>query len=593
MHICYFKMNQTQMGSGFLKKYIELLIFIIISWGHIQCGLITSTDSRSVIPSAISLVSEGNFELTEFPELTTKIHSVEEINGKRYNWYPMGEPILAAPLVYLLTHAFDENLVYISYLKVEKLVASVIVAICGIIVFHMLLAMELNFWTSFIGTMIFAFATSALSTGSRAMWQHAPTMLCILATIRILQASERKASLIQYAAFPVAFSYVCRPTNSIFVLLMTGFVFWKYRSFFIPYMIIACLIAISFIALNLYIHGNILSSYYRISIASNRHFFSALFAILISPNRGFFFWHPLFVFSVLGVWIAFTKRTVKSYETIFLCHFLIFSLIIASFSFWWGSHSVGPRFYTDMVPYGIYFLGLFLKELATLAPIAKRLSISFLTLTVLTSTSIHVWAASNTKPMLTAMDWNVYPNNIDLNIERIWDINDLQFLRGTDFALTSGEMRYKMRDTAATFNLKLREIKLKEEMAFNSPDTVIKFDDGWSSAEGKFRWSIGSSCGIFFNIDESMLNQDRTDVKLEVFAESNKMQKITVLLNGHRLCRQTLNGGRVEEIKCSFAKKYLRSDTTNYLVFDVSNPSKPNKFDQRDLGLALYGFDFK
>ena len=80
----------------------------------------------------------------------------------------------------------------------------------------------------------------------------------------------------------------------------------------------------------------------------------AILQVLFSSRHGFFFWHPLFIFSLLGL-ILFYKKD-RSLSIYFLLLFL-FQVIINAIPFnWWAGSSFGYRRLLDLLP--LYILGL-------------------------------------------------------------------------------------------------------------------------------------------------------------------------------------------------------------------------------------------
>jgi len=100
-------------------------------------------------------------------------------------------------------------------------------------------------------------------------------------------------------------------------------------------------------------------------------------------------------------------------------------LVICSFPHWWGGHSVGPRFFSDMVPYLLYFFGLTLTRLDSLPRRSRAFAGWALTVAVAFSFFVAYRAANNLGPYA----WNSVPVNVDVEPSRIWDWEDPQFLR--------------------------------------------------------------------------------------------------------------------------------------------------------------------
>ena len=101
-------------------------------------------------------------------------------------------------------------------------------------------------------------------------------------------------------------------------------------------------------------------------------------------------------------------------------------LTIASFRDWGGGHSFGPRYFTDIVPYLIYFLIPVLSYLRRAEGLVKRVSVFFLCLCIAASLFAHYRCANSRE----VFGWNGHPTDVTFHHERNWDWGDIQFLRG-------------------------------------------------------------------------------------------------------------------------------------------------------------------
>lgn len=97
---------------------------------------------------------------------------------------------------------------------------------------------------------------------------------------------------------------------------------------------------------------------------------------------------------------------------------------ISSFDNWYGGWSLGPRFFTDMTPYLAWFLVPVFE--ASRLWSSRWWKIVFGTALIL-STLIHFRYVTSIYPFM----WNGKPTAIVQAPERVWDLSDLQVLRGT------------------------------------------------------------------------------------------------------------------------------------------------------------------
>ena len=403
------------------------------------------SDSRWSVYVALSVIREGNTNLDEYAELIASHdnYAVLEADGHLHSLFPLGTPLLAIPAVFaadrlsplLLNLDLHEHMRVVRdriAANLELFNASFFAAAASVVIYW-IGRLYLDRIRSLVLVFIFAFCTSMWSTASRALWQHGPSVLMLSIALYLLLAAEKKPRLVQFASLPLAYAYVIRPTNSISILFLTAYVFIAFRRYFPKYLFWAALIAMPFVLSNFIIYGSIFSPYYlpqRLDLFSPT-IREALAGNLISPARGLFIYSPIFLFSIYGIFLK-IKKSQFGLLDLALTGILFFHwLAISSFPHWNGGHSFGPRFFTDMLPYLIYYLIPVLMAIPDPATF-RTLPLSLLfTILLLFSFFIHLRGA--TQPS-AASGWNRGYENIveDINSapQRVWDWSDLQFLRG-------------------------------------------------------------------------------------------------------------------------------------------------------------------
>ena len=431
---------------------ILVSIFFSVFISHLSSRNINSSDSKWSIPTALSIIKEGNTDLDEYKEMLEKsnYYTIERIDGHYYTPYPIGVSIIAIPFVYAIEKSLDilsstvrklgkyytkdreysppDSFSIVSIAPgIELFIASFIVAVNAIFIYlicHRFVERKSSLLISFI----FAFCTSAWSIASRGLWQHGPSMLLLTITLYLILLSKNKPGLIQFTSIPLVFSYVVRPTNSISIFLLTVFVLIQYRRYFLRYFLWAMTVTIPFALFNLSVYHSFLSPYYKLwrLLRLDPEFFGALGGNLISPSRGLFVFSAILVFSLYGIILKINERKFETLDCFLLSIILLHWVTISSFPNWWGGHSFGPRYFSDMVPYFIYFLIPAVTGILTFKGAKRIIIVSLFLCCVLSSFLIHYRGAT---------DWDVYvwnnqPVNIDENPARVWDWHDIQFLRG-------------------------------------------------------------------------------------------------------------------------------------------------------------------
>ncbi len=427
-----------------------VLLFLTIYITHVLCPVISSGDSRWSIFCAYSLITEGNLNLDEYAdELEEHAHyAVDTFNGHQYNLFPFGTSILAAPFVLVLdsvsrlvltafpaletrmlkhcSKPIDEITVLTLYWRVELLIACFFVAAASLFI-YLIARRFLEKHYALVLVFIFAYCTSTWSSSSRALWQHGPSAFMLSMALYLILLADKKPAIIQFSSLPLAYAYIIRPTNSIPIMLLSAYVLYKHRPYFVRYLLWSLPVAVPFMAYNLYVYGWILAPYYAPKrLGASDTFGEALIGLLISPARGLFIYTPIFLLVFAGMAIRVRKKCFGALDSALASLFVLHWLALASFQPWWAGHSFGPRFFADLTPFYVYFLIPVFQLLPQLPRARKRLLGCALTLCVAISFLIHFRGATS----LDCHAWNQVPVLVDEAPSRLWDWKDPPFLRG-------------------------------------------------------------------------------------------------------------------------------------------------------------------
>lgn len=415
------------------------LVFIVDFWG---CKVSSSFDSRWAIHTTMSLLKEGNLDLDEYQQLieAEQYYGVYRINGHLYNVYPPGASLLALPYVAFMETFYKRTLALnlAEYIGIhfprglEIFIASQFVAFTAVLIYLIGMLFLEQRRAALLLAGIFAFGTSAWSTASRALWQHGPSALMLALALYLFLLAQKypryAVFCIPLASLPLAFSFIIRPTNSVPILLLTLLIAAQYRKSLLWYGLGCVGVLAPFGLWNLAVYHALLPPYYLAGSQLRFHLglVEGLLGTLFSPSRGLFTFTPILLLAVYGIILKIRQRRMKFLDytllTLLVCHWALTS----AHPHWWGGHSYGPRYFTDVLPYFIYFLIPVLEELLRRNNRQKPgLAICFGGL-LLISVLIHWRGATN----WDVHYWNTIPVNVDDQPSRVWDWGDLQFLRG-------------------------------------------------------------------------------------------------------------------------------------------------------------------
>ena len=152
--------------------------------------------------------------------------------------------------------------------------------------------------------LILFFCTSAWSTAGRSLWPHGPTMLVLCLALYLLLLSEKKPRLTPLIALPLAFSFIVRPSNAVFIVVFSAYILLKRPRQFPLYALVGLLTAAPWFFYNLSLYGNWLPLYYAPSrFAGSSDILVHVLGHLVSPERGVLIYTPLFLFCAYGIYL--------------------------------------------------------------------------------------------------------------------------------------------------------------------------------------------------------------------------------------------------------------------------------------------------
>lgn len=415
-----------------------LAVFLAVYAGHSQSPHITSTDSQWSIHTAVSIIREGNIDLDEFAERRHDgrfpSHGTMRHQGKLYPSYPVGPSLMAVPVV-LIFMLFPRRCVpelgmsvFSTPGRMEMYTAAAIVALASVVVYKTARHMTGRRPVSFAAAMVFAYCTSAWSTASRALWQHGPMMLLLAAALLVFVKSRKNSKLSQLAALPLFFSYWVRPTALIPIAVFSVFMFIHYREYFPRYLLWGGIVAGAFLYFNYAVFGGPLPPYHAFGRGITPGWKQSLAANWFSPNRGLLIFSPVLLFSLRGMFSGFRGKSPDRLNAYVFSAIILHWLGISFYAprNWWAGHSYGPRLFSDVMPFFVFFLVIAGEDILR-SPRSFRKRAQTAAFIVLAGFSffVHFRGAY----MGETWFWNVYPVNVDRMPSRVWDWKDLQFLR--------------------------------------------------------------------------------------------------------------------------------------------------------------------
>lgn len=426
---------------------LSLALFLLVYVIHDCSRVLSHADSQWTLFTAKSLIQEGNFNLDEYRTVLEKMpaYGVSEAHGHIIQYFPLANAILAVPFLILIEEFPTASLRLMPGLeekrserilqreaidvlhpnlrhRIERAIASFFVALTTLVIFLSACRLGSCFCAMLIA-LTFAFASPAWSTASRALWQHAPSMLAIAVSVYcLIRARVDNENWAIWTGPLAVLGYIIRPTNSILVLAIALYVSLRHRRMIIRAALLGGIVGVCFVVMNLHVTGAPLAPYFLPSrVGNTSDIWNALAAHFVSPSRGLFVFSPIFLLSVVGGFIACRDKEWRGLYVLMIGSILLHWITISTFPVWWGGHGYGPRLFTDM---SVYFAFLLLPVVSVIEE--KRHFLLAGAFLILFSASAWIHYRGATRPATLA--WNYQPSQYDLR-ERAWDWKDPQFLR--------------------------------------------------------------------------------------------------------------------------------------------------------------------
>src|SRR5262249_39010490 len=173
--------------------------------------------------------------------------------------------------------------------------------------------------------------------------------------------------------------------------------------------------------------GSLLQPYYQPDRAApGNSFLEGLAGNLVSPARGLLIWSPFVLLAIPAALRAVRRPGRDRVLTVCVAVVVLHWLSIATLKPWWAGWSVGPRLFSDVLPFLMLLVAdgvLFLRDRLPRQWIQPAMAIGAVLVAFSLFTNIR--AATHFSVQL----WNRDPLNVDTHSDRPWDWSDPQVLR--------------------------------------------------------------------------------------------------------------------------------------------------------------------
>jgi len=345
--------------SGFRLEPADvfLLLAFPIYLGFAGSGLADQTGdniSSRILPYQI--VANGTLDLStspHMPELEHPHYSTIDVDGRMFSSWPLGTPILALPyaaLTYLLNggEVTREQIYFWSaHFAALATAASACLLFLGV-------RRRYGEFSAVATTLVFAFATTAMSSISQGMQNFTGEMLCVTAALALLIPESRKRWQAALAGVALGFAFTCRPSALVLIAGITLIVFVRNRRAAWPLALAAAATILTAAALQFAVFGHVLGAYGLMASRSGvwgANVWSGLAGNLVSPGRGVLLYFPYLLVLGLTARCLWKECRPDAWWTGSLLLIAANYLVISLYSRWWGGNSVGPRLMGESAPF--------------------------------------------------------------------------------------------------------------------------------------------------------------------------------------------------------------------------------------------------
>ena len=347
------------------SKLAWMLFPLALFWVYLSTGQpIGSPDNISLRYLPLSLIREGNFDLNEFSWLYAEgvvPYPIVHHDGYWLPFVPVGPALLAVPF-YLIPALAGLDAASPWLPSVEKVAAAGLAALSALSLL-LTLARLVPARRAMIVAILYALGTATFGVSSQALWPVGSAQLLLAVGLYCVTRGRTAAQWIPYAAVPLSWAVLCRPSSALIGLVVGFYVFMHHRRQFLAFALFA-MPAILFQGLyNTAYFGNpFLPPGY---VSSDGHMlarldnFSAplllgLAGLLCSPAVGFFVYSPIYLWALVGIYRCWRER--DPLAPYLAAGALGIILLQSRLNMWWGGAFLGPRYVIEVAPILTYFL---------------------------------------------------------------------------------------------------------------------------------------------------------------------------------------------------------------------------------------------
>lgn len=363
-----------------VKYTLFLLSFLVyfLGWALVYFSgvnrlLIQSEDTLPAMFLPVALIKDHTIYLDNYYTMLVKRYPqpddkkqllgltpfyLKKVDGHYLSAFPLVSGVLAIP-IYLVPILFGTPITWFNLSVLAKIAAVVIVSLSGVILYKLLLYF-LDEKKSIYVTLVYLFATINFASISQALWQHGTLELFTMLALLYLVKSEKNVKNLGFSGLFMGLAILSRPTAALPFAILCLYVFKKFKGKGVVSFAAPVLIPVMFFLFyNFAFYKNISNQGYASQLFTSWRtpIYKGFFGTWFSPSKGILVYSPVFIFSVIGAYLAFKRKDlVKNIKDIQLFRYTIVivlthTLIVSMWKHWYGGWSFGYRMSSDIIPY--------------------------------------------------------------------------------------------------------------------------------------------------------------------------------------------------------------------------------------------------
>lgn len=406
------------------------------------CVLVYSLNLREIssqdtIPTRVlpvALIEDHRLDLDRFfrdyPSGGPLPSWVQHVDGHYLSPYPVLPALLAVPIYLVPVSVLGGD----SWVLVNILAKGSAALFAALAVVFVYLALgQLAGETVALGiALVYAFGTSTWSVSSQGLWGHGPAQLFLGAALYGVLRGEADPRFFGGAGLAAGLMVASRPQTALVGAALLAYVVHRDWRRGVRSAVLCAVALLPVLLYNRWAFGSVRGAYAQLTALHAEYdrvagvwqtpLGEGLLGLLVSPSRGLFVYSPVLVVAFAGLVLSLRRHRGHFFH--YLAGGLLATLLVlGKYSVWWGGHSFGPRYLTDLLP--LLALGL----VPAWEPLrrARPLRAVFLGLFVV-SVLVQVIGVLY-YPSPRDVDWNTSPRDVNLAPERLWDWTDSQLWR--------------------------------------------------------------------------------------------------------------------------------------------------------------------